>query len=51
MALTIRIANFNGRCGYDCGRMIHEGDDIVRVDDEWCHATCAEDDGHEVRDA
>lgn len=31
-----------------CGNRIHEEDEIVRVDDEWVHAQCAEDEGYEV---
>lgn len=35
-------AQFEGRCGL-CFEAIHEGDEIVCVEDEWCHIECAED--------
>lgn len=48
MPLRIHIANFfSKQCGL-CEREVQQGDDIVNVDDEWCHADCAEDEGYEV---
>jgi hypothetical protein len=47
--LRTYVANFHGApCGLGCEREIRQGDDIVKIDDEWCHAECAEDDGHDV---
>jgi hypothetical protein len=40
-------ATHSGRCGL-CDLCINEGEEIVGVDDEWVHADCAEEDGHEV---
>ncbi len=40
-------AAYEGRCAL-CDDRIHDGDEIVRVDDEWVHAQCAEDEGEEV---
>lgn len=40
-------ATHNGRCGL-CDLAINEGEAIVKVDDEWVHADCAEDDEIEV---
>jgi hypothetical protein len=35
------------RCGI-CEDQIVEGELIVNVDDEWVHAGCADEEGHEV---
>lgn len=41
-------AAFSGsRCGICSGR-IEEGDECVHIDDEPCHAQCAEDEGEDV---
>jgi predicted restriction endonuclease len=41
------VAAYDSVCGL-CGGRIVEGDEIVAIDDEWCHAQCAEDDGEEL---
>lgn len=40
-------ARHPGRCGA-CDDEIGEGELIVNVDDEWVHASCADEEGHEV---
>lgn len=40
-------ARDGGRCGM-CDLLIREGDDVVYVEDEICHADCAQDDGYDV---
>jgi hypothetical protein len=35
-------ASYESRCGI-CDETIFAGDQIVVVDDEWCHADCAEE--------
>ena len=35
-------ARFDGRCGL-CQGSIREGDDIVEVEGEWVHESCADD--------
>jgi membrane protein implicated in regulation of membrane protease activity len=42
-------ASFDGRCGI-CQSAIEEGELIVKADDEWVHAACAEDEGFEVEE-
>lgn len=50
MAKTVHIANFYSKqCGI-CEHEVRQGDRIVKVDGEWCHAECAEDEGYEVED-
>ena len=34
-------ASYETRCGL-CGAQIDIDEEIVKVDDEWCHAECAE---------
>lgn len=46
--LRVFEAQYDGPCGLDCGRRIEPGDQIVWIDDEVCHAGCAEDAGEEV---
>jgi hypothetical protein len=41
------LATFDGPCGL-CDKRIVEDNLIVKVDDEWCHADCAENEGFEV---
>jgi hypothetical protein len=33
-------AQFQSRCGW-CDETIYEGDDIEKVEGEWCHKDCA----------
>ncbi len=40
-------ATHKSTCGL-CDCQIDEADLIVKVDDEWCHAQCAEDEGYGV---
>lgn len=40
-------AKFERRCGM-CDELIEEDSPIVNVDDEWVHATCAEEAGEVV---
>lgn len=47
MVLLAIRARWRGPCGL-CEALIEEGDPIVYVDDEWVHATCAEDAGEDV---
>lgn len=35
-------AKHNGPCAADCGRWIHEGDEITPHTDGWAHVTCPE---------
>lgn len=43
-------AIYPGICGV-CVEAIHEGDEIAKVDDEWCHVDCARDEGYLDDDA
>lgn len=47
MSLQPVKASFESRCGL-CDGSIAEGDDIVKVDDEWVHADCAVEAGEDV---
>lgn len=38
-AVASTIARFESRCGI-CDQPIRDGDEIVCVEDEWCHAEC-----------
>lgn len=40
-------ARHTSRCGI-CDDEIAEGELIVNLDDEWVHAGCADEEGHEV---
>lgn len=46
--ITGFIAKYSGRCGI-CDETIKAGDESCFVDDEICHADCAEEEGHEVK--
>jgi hypothetical protein len=48
MSLQPVEATHNSRCGL-CDGAINEGEVIVKVDDEWVHADCAEDAGETVK--
>jgi hypothetical protein len=39
---NVQTATFESRCGW-CDEPIHEGDKINKVDDEWVHAECVEE--------
>ncbi len=39
------IASYDGRCTLCDRRILADIDEIVRVDDEWVHVECAEDEG------
>lgn len=41
------LSAYMSRCQL-CEKTVEEGDPIVKVDDEWVHAQCAEDEGYEV---
>lgn len=41
------LARYRSRCGL-CEKPIEPGDDVCYVDDEPCHAACAEDAGEDV---
>lgn len=42
------VAAYDGVCGLCGGEIRADEDEIVCVDDEWCHADCAEDDGEVI---
>ena len=42
------LARYSGTpCG-SCGDRIEEGDEVCYVDDELCHAQCAEEEGEKL---
>jgi hypothetical protein len=43
----VTIASYDSVCGI-CLEPIEEFDEIATVNDEWCHAQCAEDAGEEL---
>lgn len=47
MSLMAIRARRRGPCGL-CEALIEVDDPIVEVEGEWCHATCAEDEGYDV---
>jgi hypothetical protein len=49
MALPVTEARFGGSCGL-CDDRIEPGDRIARLpdDDEFVHAQCAENEGHDI---
>lgn len=47
MGMRVFVAGFDSPCGL-CDEDIKEGDEAVYVDDEPCHAECAEREGEPV---
>jgi hypothetical protein len=47
--LQVRIANWYSKLCWLCEQDMPQGADVVRVGEHWCHATCAEDAGYEVK--
>jgi hypothetical protein len=42
---VITKAMFDGICGI-CVEAIRAGEEITKIDDEWCHEACARDEGY-----